>query len=238
MISKKVLMGTAASALLLAGMTQQVVAQELNSLTDRASYVLGYQAGARFHQGQVDINADVFAQAMKDAQQGREAKLSNEEAEATMRDMQAEYEAKYMAAMDAMAEENAKEGKEFLAANAKKKGVKTTKSGLQYKVLSEGKGKKPSADSVVSVNYKGTLLDGTEFDSSERSGGPATFGVNQVIPGWTEALQLMKEGAKWQVFIPAELAYGAGGASGMIGPNATLIFDIELLSIDAEAAAK
>lgn len=232
--SKKVLLGTAASALLVAGMTQQVVAQELTTLTDRASYVLGYQAGARFHQGQVDINADVFAQAMKDAQQGRDPKLTNEQAEETMLALQAEYEAKYLAAQEAMAEQNAKEGKEFLAANAKKKGVKTTKSGLQYKVLTEGKGKKPTEDSVVSVNYKGTLLDGSEFDSSERNGGPVTFAVNQVIPGWTEALQLMKEGSKWEVFIPSELGYGASGAGGMIGPNATLVFEIELLSANAK----
>lgn len=235
MISKKVLMSTAASALLVAGLGQQVAAQELKTLTDRASYVLGYQAGARFAQGQIDVNADVFAQAMKDAQQGREARMTNEEAEQTMMDLQAEYETKYTAAMEAMAAQNEKEGKAFLAANAKKSGVKTTKSGLQYKVLTEGKGKKPGETSTVSVNYKGTLLDGTEFDSSEKSGGPATFAVNQVIPGWTEALQLMKEGSKWQVFIPSELAYGAGGAGGMIGPNATLIFEIELLSANAQA---
>lgn len=236
-ISKRVLMSAAVSALLVAGMTQQVAAQELETLTDRASYVLGYQAGARFHQGQVEINADVFAQAMKDAQQGREAKLTNEQAEETMVALQAEYESKYEAAMAAMAAENDKEGKAFLAANAKKSGVKTTKSGLQYKVLTAGKGKKPAEDSVVSVNYKGTLLDGNEFDSSEKNGGPATFAVNQVIPGWTEALQLMNEGSKWQVFIPSELAYGAGGAGGMIGPNATLVFEIELLSANVSPAA-
>jgi FKBP-type peptidyl-prolyl cis-trans isomerase len=239
MISKKVLVSTAASALLLAGLTQHAMAaDDLKSLTDRASYVFGYKTGERFQQGQVDINADVFAQAMKDAQKGQTPRLSEEEMQTAIQTLQSEQEAKFKKEMQALAETNEKEGKAFLAANAKKSGVKTTKSGLQYKVLTKGKGKQPTSDSVVSVNYTGTLIDGTEFDSSARHGEPATFGVTQVIPGWTEALLMMKEGAKWQVVIPSELGYGAGGAGGQIGPNATLVFEIELLSADAGPAAQ
>ena len=124
-----------------------------------------------------------------------------------------------------------KEGETFLAANSKKEGVKTTASGLQYKVLTSGKGKTPTAADTVKVHYKGTLIDGSVFDSSIDRGEPAEFGVGQVIKGWTEALQLMKEGDKWQVVIPGSLAYGERGAGGKIGPNAVLIFEVELLSI-------
>ncbi len=129
------------------------------------------------------------------------------------------------------AETNQKEGEAFLAANAKKPGVKTLPSGLQYLVLKEGTGKQPSATDLVTVHYSGTLINGTEFDSSYRRGQPATFPLNQVIKGWTEGVQLMKEGAKYRFFIPPQLAYGARGAGGVIGPNATLIFDVELLSV-------
>lgn len=238
MISKKILMSTAATALFVAGLNQQVMADKLESLTDRASYVFGYKTAERFQQGQIDINPEVFAKAMADAQKGVSPKLSEEDMQETMRALQAQQEAKHNEAMKEIADANEKEGKAFLAANAKKDGVKTTKSGLQYKVLTKGKGPKPTRDSQVSVNYKGTLLDGTEFDSSYKRGEPATFGVTQVIPGWTEALLMMKEGAKWEVYIPSDLAYGSGGAGGQIGPNATLVFEIELLSANAQAAAK
>lgn len=238
MISKRILMSTAATALFVVGLNQQVMAEDLKSLTDRASYVFGYKTAERFQQGQIEINPDVFAQAMADAQKGAEPKLSEEDMQDTMRSLQEQQEAKHNEAMKVVAEANEKEGKAFLAANAKKDGVKTTKSGLQYKVLTEGKGPKPTRESQVSVNYKGTLLDGTEFDSSYQRGEPATFGVTQVIPGWTEALLMMKEGAKWEVYIPSELAYGAGGAGGQIGPNATLVFEIELLSASIGAAAE
>jgi FKBP-type peptidyl-prolyl cis-trans isomerase FklB len=140
--------------------------------------------------------------------------------------------AKQKAKHDEMAAKNAKEGKEFLTANAEKEGVVTRPSGLQYKVLEEGSGKSPTKDSTVTVDYKGTLIDGTVFDSSYQRGKSATFGVGDVIPGWTEALPLMKEGAKWRLFIPADLAYGERGAGPVIGPNATLIFDVELKKVD------
>jgi FKBP-type peptidyl-prolyl cis-trans isomerase len=129
------------------------------------------------------------------------------------------------------AEQNLKDGEAFLAANAKKSGVKTLPSGLQYMVIKEGKGKRPAATDLVTVHYRGTLINGTEFDSSYRRGQPATFPLNQVIRGWTEGVQLMKEGAKYRFFIPPQLAYGPRGAGGVIGPNATLIFDVELISV-------
>lgn len=238
MISKKILMSTAATAFFVVGLNQQVMADKLESLTDRASYVFGYKTAERFQQGQIDINPEVFAKAMADAQKGVAPQLSEEDMQETMRALQAQQEAKHNEAMKEVADANEKEGKAFLAANAKKDGVKTTKSGLQYKVVTKGKGPKPTRESMVSVNYKGTLLDGTEFDSSYKRGEPATFGVTQVIPGWTEALLMMKEGAKWEVYIPSDLAYGSGGAGGQIGPNATLVFEIELLSANAQAAAK
>ena len=134
-------------------------------------------------------------------------------------------------AADNPAEKNQKEGAAFLAANAKKADVKTTPSGLQYLVIKEGAGKQPTATDAVTVHYRGTLLDGTEFDSSYKRNQPATFPLNQVIKGWTEGVQLMKEGAKYRFFIPSELGYGQRGAGGLIGPNATLIFEVELISV-------
>jgi FKBP-type peptidyl-prolyl cis-trans isomerase FklB len=134
-----------------------------------------------------------------------------------------------------LSEKNKKEGEEYLAENKKKEGIITTQSGLQYKVLKKGTGKIPKSTDTVTVNYRGTLIDGTEFDSSYRRGQPASFKVNGVIRGWTEALQLMKEGAKWQLYIPSNLAYGERGAGRNIGPNSTLIFEVELISINEEA---
>jgi FKBP-type peptidyl-prolyl cis-trans isomerase len=136
-----------------------------------------------------------------------------------------------------VAETNIKEGEAFLAENAKKEGVVVLESGLQYKILTAGTGAIPTPENTVEVHYKGTLLDGTEFDSSFKRGVPAQFGVTQVIPGWVEALQLMKEGAKWELYVPADLAYGPGGTGGLIGPNQTLIFEVELLKASVDAAA-
>ncbi len=225
---KKIMLGSAASVMLLAG--QAVMADDdLKTLTDRVSYLFGYNAGMRFQQEQIDINAEVFAKAMQEAQKGDAARMSEEDMASTMRAFQDLQQAKMAEVAKVVGEANKKEGDAYLAANAKKDGVKTTTSGLQYKVINKGSGEKPSKNSQVSVHYRGTLIDGTEFDSSYSRGEPAVFGVTQVIPGWTEVLQMMPEGSKWEVVIPSELAYGAGGAGGKIGPNATLVFEIELL---------
>jgi FKBP-type peptidyl-prolyl cis-trans isomerase FklB len=157
--------------------------------------------------------------------------LTKEDREKTLQAFQKEMMEKQIAASKEAATKNAGEGEKFLAENKKKDGVKTTASGLQYKVLKEGSGASPKETDTVVTNYKGTLLDGTEFDSSYKRNEPASFPVNRVIKGWTEALQLMKPGAKYQLFIPASLAYGERGAGQLIGPNATLIFEVELLSI-------
>ena len=157
--------------------------------------------------------------------------MSQEDIRAAITGLQQRLQAAREKEMKEMAAKNLDEGKKFLVENQKKGGIKTLPSGLQYKVLTEGSGKMPKAEDTVTVNYKGTLIDGTEFDSSYKRGQPATFQVKGVIKGWTEALQLMKQGAKWQLFIPPELAYGERGAGRDIGPNATLIFEVELISV-------
>jgi len=198
----------------------------------KISYSLGYNIGRDFRQKKLDIDADVLMRGMKDALADRKTALSEEEMRQAMQELQKKMVALQQQQIQQLAEKNEKEGKDFLAANRQKEGVKTTMSGLQYKVISKGTGKKPGRDDKVTVHYRGRLLDGTEFDSSYRRNKPATFPVGGVIPGWTEALQLMKEGAKWQLYIPADLAYGEKGAGPMIGPNATLIFDVELISVN------
>jgi len=163
---------------------------------------------------------------------GNEPRMTREEVEKTL----AAYQERRKAEVAAKAETNKKAGEAFLANNRTQPGVKVTASGLQYQILEEGKGATPSATDTVVVNYRGTLLDGSEFDSSYKRGQPATFPVNGVIQGWQEALQMMKEGAKWKLFVPANLAYGERGAGASIGPNATLTFEVELLEIKAQAA--
>jgi FKBP-type peptidyl-prolyl cis-trans isomerase len=220
-----------ASALVVTTSLQPVLAEEMDTVTERISYIFGYNMGQRFAQDGVEIDVDAFASAMQDAADGKQPNLSEEEMQSAMRAFQSMQEAKKAEFIKNMGEDNLKQGEAFLAENAKKEGVKVTDSGLQYKVITAGKGDSPTRDSQVSVHYRGTLLDGTEFDSSYRRGQPAEFGVTQVIPGWTEALLMMQEGDKWEVYIPANLAYGAGGAGREIGPNATLIFEIELLDV-------
>jgi len=157
--------------------------------------------------------------------------MTEQEVRDTLAAFQKDMIAKQKERAKVLGEKNKKEGEAYLEANRKKKGVKVLPSGLQYKVITEGKGKTPKATDTVTVNYKGTLIDGTEFDSSYKKGQPATFPVNKVIPGWTESLQLMKEGSKWQIVVPPALAYKEMGAGNMIGPDATLIFEIELISV-------
>jgi FKBP-type peptidyl-prolyl cis-trans isomerase FklB len=204
---------------------------ELKDQKDKESYSLGYQFGQSLKSQGVDINLDAYASGIRDAFGGKEPQMSQEEIRATLTSLQQRLVAARQKELKEKAAKNTEEGKKFLAENQKKAGVKTLPSGLQYKVLTEGAGKTPKAEDTVTVNYKGTLIDGTEFDSSYKRGQPATFQVKGVIKGWTEALQLMKEGSKWQLFIPPELAYGERGAGRDIGPNATLIFEVELLTV-------
>jgi FKBP-type peptidyl-prolyl cis-trans isomerase FklB len=203
----------------------------LKDQKDKASYSIGYDIGSTFKKQNVDLNADALFTGLKDALGGKEALLSKEDREKTLEVFQKEMMEKQVAASKEAATKNAAEGEKFLAENKMKDGIKTTTSGLQYKVLKEGSGESPKETDTVVTNYRGTLLDGTEFDSSYKRNEPASFPVNRVIKGWTEALQLMKPGAKYQLFIPSALAYGERGAGRDIGPNATLIFDVELLSI-------
>ncbi len=179
----------------------------------------------------VDVDPNLIFQGLKDALAGGKTLLTDDEAKAALTALQAEVNKRQQEKMEALGEANKKEGEAFFAANKTKEGVVTLPSGLQYKILQAGTGPKPTASDTVVCNYRGTLLNGTEFDSSYKRGQPATFEVGQVIHGWTEALQLMPVGSKWQLFIPSDLAYGARGAGPVIGPNATLIFEVELLSI-------
>ena len=199
---------------------------------DKLSYALGIGIGSQLAgMGAKELNIDDFAQAIKDVISGSELKVDNAEAQTLVQNFFQEQEAKQLAAA-AEAGKAAKEaGETFLAENAKKEGVVTLPSGLQYQVLKEGNGKKPSATDQVVCHYEGTLIDGTIFDSSYKRNEPATFGLNQVIPGWTEGVQLMQEGAKYRFFIPYKLAYGERGAGAQIPPFAALVFDVELIEV-------
>lgn len=200
---------------------------------DRISYALGLSMGNNFKaSGIKEINVKDFADGVAAVFEGAAPKMTYDEAKKEIKEFFEKMEAEQRAAAEKMGEVNAAAGKSFLDENGKRVEVKTTASGLQYEVLKEGTGKMPSASDRVTVHYTGKLIDGTVFDSSVERGEPATFGVTQVIPGWVEALQLMKEGAKWRLFIPSNLAYGPNGAGNVIGPNATLIFDVELIKVN------
>ena len=217
----------------------------LESAEQRLSYGIAYGLGERMKADKVPIDAAAFQTGLTDSLGGKAAQMTQEQITAELQAFQEKASAEQEAAQKAMGEANLASSAAFLAENGKKAGVTTTASGLQYEVLTEGKGPKPTAEDTVEVHYRGTLVDGTEFDSSYSRGETVTFGVGQVIPGWTEALQLMPVGSKWKLAIPSELAYGAGGAGQVIGPNAALVFEVELIAIpskdkpaDAEAAAK
>lgn len=203
---------------------------ELKDQKDKVSYSLGYQFGQGAKSQGLDINLELYASGVRDALSGTNPQLSQEEIRKTVSDLQQRIAAIRQKGLKEMAEKNLLEGKAFLEENKKKEGVIILPSGLQYKVLAEGSGKTPKAADNVTVNYKGTLINGAEFDNSYKRGTPATFQVGKVIKGWTEALQLMKEGSKWQLFIPPELGYGNRGA-GPVPPNSTLIFEVELISV-------
>ena len=212
----------------------QVSAEEnlvLKNQKDRASYIIGMEIGKTFKKQSIDIDADILTRGIKDAISGEKPLLTEQEIQETMAAFQKEAMAKQVELAKALGEKNKREGEAFLVKNKEKEGVKTLPSGLQVLVIKGGTGKKPNINDSVTTHYRGTLIDGTEFDSSYRHGQPVPFPVSGVIAGWTEALQLMEEGAKWQLFIPPNLAYGEQGKGGVIGPNATLIFEIELISI-------
>lgn len=203
-----------------------------NKELNRISYALGLSMGNNFKSSGIEsLDVEDFAAGVAAVFEGATPQMTYEEAKTEIRDFFMALEAKQNEAAKKMGEVNKVAGESFLTENGKRVEVKTTSSGLQYEVLNEGNGVKPVATDTVVVHYIGKLIDGTVFDSSVERGEPATFGVTQVIPGWVEALQLMSVGSKWRLFIPSNLAYGPNGAGNLIGPNATLIFDVELLSV-------
>ena len=217
----------AAAGAVLCGMAAQ--AEDpivLKDQKDKASYSIGLNIGGNLKQQALDLSPALVAAGVRDALSGGKPLLTDAEVAAVLM----EFKKQMAGQQSAKGEKNKKDGEVFLSANGKKEGVKTLASGMQYKVLKEGKGKKPKASDTVTTHYRGTLIDGTEFDSSYKNGEPVSFPLTDVIPGWTEALQLMAVGSKWQLFIPSGLAYGEGG-QGPIPPNSTLVFDIELIGI-------
>ena len=198
---------------------------------DKASYAVGMNIGSSIRRQGVDVDPAILARGLKDSLAGGKTLLTDEEAKAALTALQAEARKAQEEKMQAAAAANKKEGDAFLAANKTKEGVVTLPSGLQYKILTEGTGPKPTAEDSVICNYRGTLLNGTEFDSSTKHGQPIEIPVGRVIKGWSEALQLMPVGSKWQLFIPPDLAYGERGAGDVIGPDSTIVFEVDLLSI-------
>ncbi|MDP2682109.1 MAG: FKBP-type peptidyl-prolyl cis-trans isomerase [Deltaproteobacteria bacterium] len=227
----KTLLAVTLSTVLIAGCANAGGDTMLKNEKDKVSYSIGLNIGGNFKSQSVDINTDVLLKGIKDALSGSKPLMTEKEIQETMTAFQKEMTAKHGEQTKALAETNKKEGEAFLAANKGKEGVKTTSSGLQYKIIKDGNGQTPKATDTVTVNYSGTLIDGTEFDSSYKRGEPASFPLNGVIPGWTEALQMMKVGSKWQLFLPTAIAYGERGQGRVIGPNAALIFEVELLSV-------
>lgn len=205
---------------------------ELESVKDRVSYSIGLNIGEDFVAQEIDIDADLLALGIKHALAGEEPLLSEQQMHAAITALQDEMLGRQETLLGEQREENLRLGREFLAANAAREGVVTLDSGLQYRVLTSGDGASPGEDDVVSVHYEGRLVDDTVFDSSLERGEPAVFPVAGVIPGWTEALQLMQEGDHWEIALPADLAYGEQGVPPVIGPNAVLVFTVELLAVN------
>jgi len=211
----------------------------LKTQKEKASYAIGMNIGKNLKRDSVEIDTAVLSRALRDALAGNKLLLTDEEAKAALMALQTDVRAKEEAKVKAAGLENKKVGEAFLATNKTKEGVVTLPSGLQYKIIKEGTGPKPTAEDTVLCHYRGTLVDNTEFDSSYKRGEPLKIPVGGVIKGWTEAIQLMPVGSKWQLYIPSGLAYGERGAPGSpIGPNSTLIFDVELVSIEPKAAPK
>ncbi len=204
---------------------------ELKTLQDSVSYSIGMDIGRNLKGQMIDVNPDALAQALKDMTGDGKPMLTDVQARSVMMAFQTQMMATHAERMKAASEKNKKDGEAFLAENKKKDGVVTLPSGLQYKVLTMGNGRKPTANDKVTLNYRGTLIDGTEFDNSYKRGEPAVFPVSGIIKGLSEALQLMPVGSKWQIVVPSDIAYGEQGAGGQITPNAVLVFEIELLGI-------
>lgn len=222
-----------------------ITGTDLKTEEDKVSYSLGFQMGSGFRRDALSINLDLFSQGIRDGFTGSGQILNEEEMNKTMAAFQQQMRAKKQAETMKKMEERKKQGEankeagaKFLEENKAKEGVVTLKSGLQYKILEEGTGPSPKATDTVKCQYRGTTIDGKEFDSSYKRGEPATFALNRVIKGWSEGLQLMKVGGKWQLFVPPELAYGPRGAGKDIGPNETLIFEVELLGIEEPEVKK
>lgn len=205
-----------------------------SSLNEQVGYSFGYLMGRSNAESVKDLDLDAFMLGLKTAAQGGKSALTDEEMARVLTQHKKQSDAKQLIELKKKADANAKIGAEFLATNAKKQGIQTTKSGLQYQILKQGTGQSPKANSIVKVNYEGRLIDGTVFDSSIARNQAAEFQVSQVIQGWTEGLQLMKEGAEYRFFIPAHLGYGQIGSGDVIEPNSTLIFDVELIEILAK----
>lgn len=211
----------------------------LDTPEKRLSYGIALRMGERMVADGMTLDVDAYALGMRDAFDGAEPRLTEEEVTAEMMAFQEKLQAERDAEQEVLSAGNAEAGAAFLAENAQREGVIVTDSGLQYEILEPGTGASPGTEDQVEVHYRGTLIDGTEFDSSYGRGQTVTFGVTQVIAGWTEALQLMKEGAKYKLYIPSDLAYGAGGAGQLIGPNSTLVFEVELIDVvEAEASSE
>ena len=227
----KIFLGMALTIMLMATGAYSADEVALKTHKDKVSYSMGLNLGNSLIRQPFEVDMDLFMTGFTDAVKKRKPLMTDQEMRETEIAFQKEMAEKQAQMMKTAGEKNKKEGEAFLAENKKKEGVKVLPSGLQYKVIKEGTGAIPKATDSATVNYKGTLINGTEFDSSYRRGQPATFQVNGVIKGWTEALQLMKVGSKWQLFVPSDLAYGEKGAGPQIGPNAVLIFEVELLSI-------
>lgn len=232
------LMKSAFTALLTAGLALSLSAADdspFKTQKEKVSYVLGMSFGKQLKQGEVELDMEVYAKGVKDTFAGK-PQLTEDQAKEILTAFQTEMQTKRVEKQKIEGEKNKKDGEAFLAANKAKAGIVTTASGLQYKVETKGTGKIPGSNDTVICHYRGTLIDGTEFDSSYKRSEPATFPVLGVIKGWTEALQLMPVGSKWKLFIPSEIAYGERGQRN-IAPNSVLLFDIELLSIQDPSAA-
>lgn len=212
-------------------LSSAIYADSLSTQTGKLSYTIGYKTGEALKAQAIDINTQNFNQGLKAGYNGKQPALTDQQMQETLALMQQKVMQQAQQQQTTAGAMNKKEGDAFLANNAKEAGVVTLPSGLQYKIIDEGNGPSPKATDTVTVNYEGTLINGKVFDSSYKRGQPASFQVNQVIPGWQQALQLMKPGATWMLYIPSNLAYGERGAGGLIGPNETLIFKVNLISV-------